>query len=276
MTYRRPRRVPPTGCSPTTRSSLGDQVIVCDEQPDPRLQPERPPRGRRRGRVGLGQGGLAARRGPGGDRPRGAPGTRRLPRFTLTALGDRIYARMGADRRPPSRDERAWAADGSAASRAATSSRSTAATEGKMLWKKPAAEVALPRRRADGGEPEPRVRGDARGRRPERLRRADRPPRADGDLRRLPRRRDRRDRAGSATSAPRRRRREHVRHGHGHGPRRGDDSATACSPSTARPSITRRTSAPSPRSTPRPAAIRWVATYPRQDRDTAAGRTTAT
>ena len=48
---------------------------------------------------------------------------------------------------------------------------------------------------ASGGRATARqLRGDAGGRRPERVRRHDRPARADGDLRRLPRRRDRRTR----------------------------------------------------------------------------------
>ena len=40
---------------------------------------------------------------------------------------------------------------------------------------------------------------------------------------------------------------------------------TACSRWTALSSTIRRTSAPWPRSRPRPASVRWVATYPRQD-----------
>ena len=116
-------------------------------------------------------------------------GTRACPAFTLTAFGDRIYARMG---QPPPRcpSRMGMGTMGNAPSFIVAIDR---AAQGKLLWK---------RRR-------PRSPCPAPGRRRGRSRNAvfegspvadarsvyvaiDRPDRDDGDLRRLPRRRDRR------------------------------------------------------------------------------------
>ena len=74
-----------------------------------------------------------------------------LARYTLTAFGDRIYARMGA---PPSAAVNAGMGRfGGGAAVGASPSYLIAldrAAEGKLLWKKAASEIALPRGKAGG------------------------------------------------------------------------------------------------------------------------------
>ena len=84
----------------------------------------------------------------------------------------------------------------------ATSSRSTGRPGQVPLEAMPATSSC----RSAGERQPPSLRGDPGRRRPQRLRRDDRPPRADGHLRRLPRRRDRRTRwvryLGAASRTP--------------------------------------------------------------------------
>ena len=112
------------------------------------------------------------------------------------------------------------------------------------------------------------LRGDARRRWAQRLRRGDRSPRADATYIAC---------FDADTGADRwirylglgvARRRQFLRYGHGHAVRRMARRATStigCSRSTGRPSIIRPIWAPWSRSTPRPGPTLWVATYPRQE-----------
>ncbi len=77
-----------------------------------------------------------------------------LPRYTLTAFGDRIYARMG----PPPTASLGGMGGGMGRMGGGGSSAPPShvvaldrSTEGKLVWKRAASEIALPRRRADGG-----------------------------------------------------------------------------------------------------------------------------
>ncbi len=118
---------------------IGDQVLVCDEnrilaynlndRPSGPTTVVEPAWKREEGSKGM------------------APAMRtipRVPRYTLTAVGDRIYARMGASTLPVlggmgprNREEKSFliAVDRS--------------TEGKLIWNKPAPDVELPKRHAE-------------------------------------------------------------------------------------------------------------------------------
>ena len=78
-------------------------------------------------------GGAAATRFPSG-----------VPRYTLTAFGDRVYARMGPTNWP-SFSMRGISNYESRSSIVAVDR----ATEGKLLWKRPATEIVLPKRQAE-------------------------------------------------------------------------------------------------------------------------------
>ncbi len=71
-----------------------------------------------------------------------------LPRFTLTAFGDRIFARLG--QAPSSLPGRMGMGGmmGNASSAVVAIDRTA---QGKLLWKREASEIALPRRQAGGG-----------------------------------------------------------------------------------------------------------------------------
>ena len=80
--------------------------------------------------------------------PMAGRGSAGLARFTLTAFGDRIFARMG---QPPSSvpSRMGMMTGGNASSAIVAIDRS--AREGKLLWKREASEIALPKRQAGGG-----------------------------------------------------------------------------------------------------------------------------
>ena len=79
----------------------------------------------------------------------GARGSRGLPRYTLTAFGDRIYARMGQPpARSPTMNRMGIGIDGTSAS---FSSPSTGRPRGKMLWKREAVGDRPAQARAEGG-----------------------------------------------------------------------------------------------------------------------------
>lgn len=121
---------------------LGDQVIVCDESHVSAYNlSERPgdsPGG------GVGSGKLAWRHGEDeGDSPQMTRITLGLPRFTLTAHGDRIYARLGLTSAPyMSR------MGGAASSYLVALDRKT---DGKLLWKKLSSDVVVPKRAGEAG-----------------------------------------------------------------------------------------------------------------------------
>jgi outer membrane protein assembly factor BamB/tetratricopeptide (TPR) repeat protein len=78
-----------------------------------------------------------------------------LPRYTLTAFGDRIYARMGP---PPSASigpfgfgGRMGGGGGGGGGPVSHIVALDRAAEGKVIWKKSSSEIVLPRRQAEGG-----------------------------------------------------------------------------------------------------------------------------
>jgi outer membrane protein assembly factor BamB/tetratricopeptide (TPR) repeat protein len=120
---------------------LGDQVIVCDENRITAYnlndRPETPP--------GAGSGTVKPAWQHSSDDGNGPQATRMtlgLPRFTLTAHGDRIFARMGLN------------SFSSMGRMGATSSSYLVAvdrgTEGKLLWKKPSVDVLAALKPAEG------------------------------------------------------------------------------------------------------------------------------
>jgi len=81
--------------------------------------------------------------------PMASRGSAGLARYTLTAFGDRVYARMG---QPPSSIQMGnrVAFNMGAASTSVVVAISRSA-QGHLLWKREASEIALPKRRAEGG-----------------------------------------------------------------------------------------------------------------------------
>ena len=120
---------------------LGDQVIVCDESRITAYNlSDRPdgPAG-----AGVGTVKLAWRHSEDeGSGPQATRITQGLPRFTLTAQGDRIYARMGVN-------SVAYMGrmGGSSSSYLVALDRST---DGKLLWKKPSVDVLTALKPAEG------------------------------------------------------------------------------------------------------------------------------
>lgn len=117
---------------------LGDQVLVCDENRILAFNLNDRPGSRSKSiepawkRDGANNGVSHARKPVAG-----------IPRYTLTAYGDRVYARMGPTN---------WMT--LAGMRQVVDARSyliavDRATEGKLLWTRPATDVVLPKRQAD-------------------------------------------------------------------------------------------------------------------------------
>ena len=265
----------PTGCWPIIRSSWATRCRLRRE-PDPRLQPERP--ARRPPREQLGHGQASAWKHDedqeGSVPARGTAAAAALPRYTLTAFGDRIYARMGPTTRSRRHGRMAGRRRPELPRGGRPQHRGQAALEEACRRRS-----ALPQAPGRRGEPQPRVRGDARGRRPERLRRDDRPPRADRDLRRLPRRRDRHHALGPLPRRGVLRGRQPDGHGHGHGrwPRSAPNDFGHRLLSLDGPTVYYQTNLGAVVALDaETGGIRWVATYPRQDRNGPARGTTAT
>jgi cellulose synthase operon protein C len=122
---------------------LGDQVVVCDENKifayDLNGRPE--------GQPGAPSGSIreAWKHDEQSDGPQAASPFATLDRFTLTAFGDRIYARMG-----PTPTQVFWMRGGIGGG--ATTPNAIVAvdrgTDGKLLWARKASEVPLPKRPA--------------------------------------------------------------------------------------------------------------------------------
>ena len=80
-----------------------------------------------------------------------------LARYTLTAFGDRIYARMGqAPSSAPTMNRMGIGTNVSSASFVVAVSRSQ---QGHLLWKREASEIPLPKRKVEGGTGTPSSRG---------------------------------------------------------------------------------------------------------------------
>ena len=205
--HRRPTAGAAPGLSPDRAGRPGDRLRRVAGR---RVQPERPARAAAEGSTALAiepawkhdpeNSGARRRTGPNSGDPPVHADRRRRPDLRPD----------GGRRRPPA----SW--DGPARHRAppAPSSRSTAAPRASCSGSRRRATWSCPTARRTG-QPVGQFRGDAGRRRPERLRRRDRPPRADRDLRRLLRRRDRRRRVGPLPGG--RRLGDRQLHGHGHG-----------------------------------------------------------
>ena len=123
---------------------MGDQVIICNDsqiiaynlndRPDGRPSPS---------------GASLKEAWKQGDEQAGAPQATRLsegiPRFTLTAFGDRVYARMGLTS-SPFMGGRMRGMNGGSQNYIMALDRST---DGKLLWKKPSPDVFPPRKPGD-------------------------------------------------------------------------------------------------------------------------------
>ena len=232
---------------------VGDQVIVCDDNQIRAYNLNDRPEGL-----------PGAPAGPvklawewhdedqGGNVPVASKSTVGVPRFTLTAQGDRVFARMGLTTFPyPSRMGGGMV--GGSQSYLVAVDR---ATEGKKLWKKPASEVVPSAKPGDNanrnlgfeGTPvaDPRsvyvAMTDRREQTSTYVAALDAETGATRWVRYL----------GAASSDAENMFAMGMGMGMGWGgPASRATSATACSRSTARPSTTRPTSGPSPRSTPR-------------------------
>lgn len=123
---------------------LGDQVLVCDENRILAYNLNDRPSGGTSGAASSVDEAWKRDESPPGDVPRAARIPYGVPRFTLTAFGDRVFARMGPTNWP-SFSMRGIAPYESRSSIVAVDR----ATEGKLLWKRPATEVLLPRRQAE-------------------------------------------------------------------------------------------------------------------------------
>ena len=148
--------------------------------------------------------------------PRRTGAIRGFPRYTLTAVGHRIYARMGA---PTPSGYMGMNRSGTLGSSYIIATRLVGPGQVPL-----AAEIQRPRpaQPSGGSQPLDQLRGDAGRRQSERVRGRDRPAGADGDLCRLFRRGDRAIAGGSATwGRPLPRSTTSWRWGSASGPRRG-------------------------------------------------------
>jgi len=124
---------------------LGDQVIVCDDNQIRAYNLNDRPEGLPGGPAGPVK--LAWEwhdEDQGGNIPQASKTAVGVPRFTLTAQGDRVYARMGLTTIPFM--NRTGVMGGGSQSYLVAVDR---ATEGKRLWKKPAAEILPSRKPGD-------------------------------------------------------------------------------------------------------------------------------
>lgn len=126
---------------------LGDQVVICDENKISAYNlNDRPegPLGSRSGKISpIWE---APPDGQDGSGPRAVQPNLTIPRYTLTAFGDRIYARLGSAGAPM------ILGMGMGVPRAPSQSKIIAVdrtTEGKVLWAQSATDVTLPKRPAE-------------------------------------------------------------------------------------------------------------------------------
>jgi outer membrane protein assembly factor BamB/tetratricopeptide (TPR) repeat protein len=124
---------------------LGDQVVVCDENKIVAFNLNDRPSGSHPGAGGTIKEVWKHSEDPDSRDPQAMRPSLGVPRYTLTEFGERIYARMGPTGIPFPGFVRGFGG-GVPQSAIVAVDRST---DGKLLWKRSAAEITLPQRQAD-------------------------------------------------------------------------------------------------------------------------------